>query len=332
MKTLLAVAAMTLVPLLAYTEEAPNLLEPMKTKYEEGVLSIGSETHKDIETLLNRYSEHIRMAIAVLKTKGDPEPVVAATAEQARFEKEKTVPNPPDTNLPEEIQGLQLAHNEAVSDAGVRRDERVVGWSERYVKALDRLMRKHTANDEILLAMKVKNEKRRVEFVLADTLARLEPLRRQKAEQLRKREEEARKVKMVEEERKEKASLLRNATRLNGHRYKAFEEHVSWSEAKEACEKLGGHLVTVNSAKEQQFVEKIAPERFWIGLYKSGGLWGWVTGEPVSYVNWGPNRPDGIAGNTRKGVNYGYAAKGLSYRWNDTIDNSTSVGYICEWE
>ena len=41
------------------------------------------------------------------------------------------------------------------------------------------------------------------------------------------------------------------------HSYKVFDESMTWQQAKEKCESLGGHLVTITSQGEQNFVSKL---------------------------------------------------------------------------
>ena len=49
----------------------------------------------------------------------------------------------------------------------------------------------------------------------------------------------------------------------NGHYYKVFSgpnseyPQLTWEEAKLACEQLGGHLVTITSSEEQDFIESL---------------------------------------------------------------------------
>jgi hypothetical protein len=65
-----------------------------------------------------------------------------------------------------------------------------------------------------------------------------------------------------------------------------------------------GHLATITSAAENAFiVSKVNAPGFgsfsWIGLRNFTGIPGnfsWVTGEPLSYTNWGFNEPNNIGG------------------------------------
>lgn len=97
----------------------------------------------------------------------------------------------------------------------------------------------------------------------------------------------------------------------NGHWYELVASPVTWSNAKVAAEGMvflgvSGHLVTLTSAEENEFVfsnvyDRALHEAAWIGLtddeafggYESFGQpnfkvdgWVWVTGEPVEFTSW----------------------------------------------
>lgn len=101
----------------------------------------------------------------------------------------------------------------------------------------------------------------------------------------------------------------------NGHRYRAvFESNrMTWTDAKAMAESLGGHLATLTSAAEADFVfTKVArAEQWWIdgGPWLGGyqdtsapdyseprGGWRWVTGEAWSFTNWGGGEPNNYGG------------------------------------
>jgi len=84
----------------------------------------------------------------------------------------------------------------------------------------------------------------------------------------------------------------------NGHTYQVFDTSITWHEAKTYCEDLGGHLATITSAYEQQFIESLLVDAlkkvFWLGATdeKTEGTWEWVTGESFAYTNWRQSQPD----------------------------------------
>ncbi|MDG2031293.1 MAG: C-type lectin domain-containing protein, partial [Phycisphaerales bacterium] len=85
----------------------------------------------------------------------------------------------------------------------------------------------------------------------------------------------------------------------NGHWYRTFfATGISWAEAEQQADGLGGHLSSLTSAEENGFVvSEFAHEMTtmpWIGLRQDNdGDWGWNTGEPYAWTNWSPSEPNG---------------------------------------
>ncbi|MDP6047268.1 MAG: lectin-like protein [Phycisphaerae bacterium] len=128
----------------------------------------------------------------------------------------------------------------------------------------------------------------------------------------------------------------RGAVAWNGHFYKLFPGRVPWTKARSKCKAMGGHLVTIGSAKENEHVVKMAADLpknnkgVWIGCTdeKREGQWTWITGEQFSYKNWTPGRP----GNRNRDNDYGALVR---RKWNDSRDrgqDSKGRAYICEWD
>ena len=137
----------------------------------------------------------------------------------------------------------------------------------------------------------------------------------------------------------------KNYSEFDGHYYKIFNEGMTWQEAKRYCENISGHLVTITSEREQNFIYDLlmmngVRNSYWIGGFKgSNGEWRWITNEKFSYNNWGWNQPDGdgtalmIYFSTSNGWKMG--------DWNDlnstgnngqTFFGVNNFGFICEWE
>lgn len=127
----------------------------------------------------------------------------------------------------------------------------------------------------------------------------------------------------------------------NGHFYAYVPGGISWTNAATAAAGLrfrqsAGHLVTIGSADEQNFLvtNVLFPLRntnanIWIGLSDAAveGQFRWVTGELLTYSNWQPGEPN-------NGGNEDYAhmsAFGGTFRWND-ISNTGLDGYVVEFE
>ncbi len=80
--------------------------------------------------------------------------------------------------------------------------------------------------------------------------------------------------------------LLSLASQFRGHHYLFVPKFVTWPDAKQICESVGGHLVTITSAEENEFVASLFPlggSWFWIGLVVGKGKQTWITGEALEY-------------------------------------------------
>lgn len=131
-----------------------------------------------------------------------------------------------------------------------------------------------------------------------------------------------------------------------------FDVSTTWSEARAACEALGGHLVTVTSAEEEEaFLERIIQEagsrkNYWMGAYApaSDNVFEWITGEAFTYTKWAADQPDRDYENRLMMYTYDNpkSSGNTAYCWNNLIDDGTfgseswfgvdNFGYVCEWD
>jgi hypothetical protein len=111
----------------------------------------------------------------------------------------------------------------------------------------------------------------------------------------------------------------------NGHSYYRSTGSAFWLTAKAACEAMGGYLVTVTTAAENNFIFNLWPSG-WIGLTDevNEGVWRWVTGEPYSYSSWNPGEPNNAG-------NEDYVQFVGAGRWND-LPNNQSLPYVIEFD
>lgn len=135
--------------------------------------------------------------------------------------------------------------------------------------------------------------------------------------------------------------LPADATKFDGKLYKIFSERLTWSAARRKCESMGGQLAVIKSKEQDRFLLQLAQkcdvDEVYLGATDevSEGAWLWVTGEKMTYQNWGPLQPT-----NSRGIEH-YMALRIRHRnkdyigkWNDLPDRipDLKVGYICQWD
>ena len=104
-------------------------------------------------------------------------------------------------------------------------------------------------------------------------------------------------------------------------RYELAPEELSWNEHNERALALGGHLVSITSAEENELVARIAGGRVvWIGGMRKGSgngpgadHWYWCDGQPWIYANWAPGEPNNYGGSNENRIHL----NGQNKLWND---------------
>ena len=129
-----------------------------------------------------------------------------------------------------------------------------------------------------------------------------------------------------------------DAEEYNGHYYKLYAtgDVITWDDAQEQCEALGGHLATFTSEDEWEFVVNGVLDEvynYWIGgYYDYDGFWKWVTDEDMSYQEWDTPNQD-------RSVTYPYMGV-KDFGWLPFDEDARYVGsayfyvkgYLCEWD
>ena len=138
------------------------------------------------------------------------------------------------------------------------------------------------------------------------------------------------------------AQIPDDAVPFSGHAYKFFPEQLSWTEARTRCEALGGRLVIIDSAAENEFVARLIEAGgkvdAWIGITDEfeEGNWVSVDGQPLKFTNWIQGQPN----NKQPGEHYGLVSNKIladgqrvGWEWSDQPNDSAQFapGYICEW-
>jgi len=131
----------------------------------------------------------------------------------------------------------------------------------------------------------------------------------------------------------------------NGHTYEVItgESTLTWAEAEAMAESMGGHLATITSSEEDDFVEWLVStygtgnlERYWLGGYQllpgdgncePADCWAWVTGEQWDYTNWQPGEPNNGVGGTQHYLHY-WPDSGI---WDDMENRDVMDSFVIEY-
>ena len=140
--------------------------------------------------------------------------------------------------------------------------------------------------------------------------------------------------------------------------YYISDHSILWEDARTISESLGGHLVTISSPEENDFVwtavynNGLNPGgtnnyQAWIGFFQNmdselynepDGGWEWVTGEESEYENWAIGLPsnfaDGYYAHITDGGNTDCSENPLCGVWDDAgyTANLTTAFYVVEFE
>jgi len=118
---------------------------------------------------------------------------------------------------------------------------------------------------------------------------------------------------------------------FGGHRYQLVEEKLRWDAAKAKAESMGGHLVTITSQEESEWLKhslttlKGTHSHVFLGGSRAvdDGRWTWVTEESFDQSLWLGTVPD---------TNDPYLAFDLDQaRWDDVSDADTCA-FLVEWD
>lgn len=119
----------------------------------------------------------------------------------------------------------------------------------------------------------------------------------------------------------------------NGHTYYLLSPS-QWTKAEAEANALGGHLATIRNAAENRWIHSSFGSfsgALWIGLRDSRKTrqYTWVSGEPVSYVNWSGGQPDNRPsdGGRELYVHIWPEAHSDPGKWNDYSDLDTVLGF-----
>lgn len=119
------------------------------------------------------------------------------------------------------------------------------------------------------------------------------------------------------------------------------KKSISWDKANEAAIKAKGHLATITSIAENNFIKQNFftdnNNAYWLGAFQTGDEnlqspkdnWQWVTGEEWKYTDWTPGEPNNAG---RSNEIHLSADSRFGYKWNDEDSAAKQMitGYLIE--
>ena len=123
-----------------------------------------------------------------------------------------------------------------------------------------------------------------------------------------------------------------DAVLFQGHHYKRFEQSVTRHQAEAYCELLGGHLVRITSAEENEFVHRLIQQRNRSSYYFIDGCdedvegqWKYSDGKAFAFEAWRDGEPQ-----NNEGIEHSLVI-GQTANWAD-VSSGSRRGFVCEWE
>ena len=115
---------------------------------------------------------------------------------------------------------------------------------------------------------------------------------------------------------------------LTGHYYKLTDSNLTWHEAGQQAQDMGGYLTTVNDVRENSWLFWVFAHQkgpLWIGLTDEAeeGVWAWANGETADYRFWTPGQPDNSGGE-----DYSEISRWGQGDWNDWGASGREQGII----
>jgi len=309
---------------------AETTLDSLKQTYERSADQIAGEQRARETALLTAYGTALDTAAAALRKAGQLDAFIAADEETKRFKTDPTVPAK--TSRTDEVTTARRAYHIAVKRAKRTYAERKVKLLKQYVASLEALQKRLVQDGDFDDARAVKAAKSAADFELAEAETHLAKAPSPPPPPPRTGGQSGR---------------PEGCREFKGHHYKVVHKtRISWEQARQRCEEMGGHLAVLQSTDELNFVASMlgnAPA--WVGCRYNHDhrKWRWVTGSfihaPLSSI--GPRYAwtrfagihPGVAGDTcmllsGSGAVERRSNSGIKRGWRFSKVNL----FVCEWD
>ena len=306
-QALLAAATVTL-PAFAQVADKKEDLTGVQAAYQADLAEIEGKYGDLSAKVIEEYSRAISVLEQASTKKGNLEDVVALRAEQARCEKQRALPENALVKSPVELRKLQEKFCQRLASLEGEKNKAVARTAGTYIIQLEKLKKSMTQSAKVDEALRVDAEIEKVKKGAGSALV------------------------TPKNGNARRKPIPAPALEHDGHHYLVLKEKMTWHQARQACEALGGHLVVITDQGESDFVNSLVQGRdLWIGLHDAGqlGQWRWVDGSrPVFQGPWGRGKPDNEPGNE----NCAFLKPGYGpIHWDDIAQHAT-LGCVCEWD